>query len=103
MNRTKCYSIGLEEGAEGGVGWGIDTFRPAKRPYQLSEQMSIPQAALDKIIGNERLSNVKEESSVEVLKERLAIAVNEYRMWTENERPIAYQEEGKVRLHCQLI
>lgn len=65
--------------------------------------MSIPQPALDKIIGNERLSNVKAESSVEVLKEKLAIVVNEYRMWKENENPITYQEEGKVRLHCLLL
>ncbi|GMH40648.1 hypothetical protein BSKO_08552 [Bryopsis sp. KO-2023] len=86
---------GFEEGAEGGAGWGIDAFRPAKRPYKLSEKMSIPQAALDKIIGNDRVAKMQGESSVEVLKEKLLIRANEYREWEENEKPIAYDKDSK--------
>lgn len=88
--------LGFEEGAEGGAGWGIDTFRPAKRPYKLSENMCIPQVALDRIIGNDRLSDLKAETSVAVIKDQLAITENEYRLWDDNENPIVYSDEPKV-------
>lgn len=64
--------------------------------------MCIPQAALDKIIGNDRLSDIKAETSVAVLRDQLAITDNDYRLWDDNENPIVYSDEPKVRW-CALL
>ena len=52
---------GLEDGAEGGSGWGIDRFQPAKKPIELSSGMSIPRAALERLLNPEGTDGAYED------------------------------------------
>ena len=89
---------GFEEGAEGGYGWGIEPFRPANRPFKLSEKMMIPTKLLQTLTGNDedRGQDPQDAEATASLIENLRQKPILWREWTDNESPLILgDDEGK--------
>lgn len=88
---------GFEDGAEGGYGWGIESFRPANRPFKLSEKMMIPTKALQVLTGNdgEADRDPQDVRSEQSILDKLKSNPVPWREWTENETPIITEDEDK--------
>eukprot|EP00210_Caulerpa_lentillifera_P009009 g8599.t1 len=88
---------GFEEGAEGGYGWGIEPFRPANRPFKLSEKMMIPMKSLQQLTGDDGVINRSPEDlrADDELMESLKSKLSSWRSWTDNETPIIESQEQK--------
>lgn len=89
---------GFEEGAEGGYGWGIEPFRPANRPFKLSEKMMIPTKSLMQLTGDDGVINRSpgDLEADEGLMKKLKSKISTWRSWTENESPIIEGQDQKV-------